>query len=71
MIVQYNVLMISAAILLNMLFGVVSADSHNQYCYNNDTEDTQVQFCFKSLEACEIEQKNDLSADSRCHEQTN
>ena len=70
MIVQSIVLLISAVMLTNMLIGTVSADSHNRYCYDRDTEDTQVQFCFKTLEACEIEQKNDLTADSKCREQT-
>ena len=70
MITQSIVLLISAVMLTNMLIGTVSADSHNRYCYDRDTEDTQVQFCFKTLEACEIEQKNDLTADSQCHEQT-
>ena len=70
MIVQSIVLLISAVMLTNMLIGTVSADSHNRYCYDRDTEDTQVQFCFKSPQACEIEQKNDLTADSECSEQT-
>lgn len=70
MIVQNIVLLISAVMLTNMLIGTVSADSHNRYCYDRDTEDTQVQFCFKSPQACEIEQKNDLTADSECSEQT-
>ncbi|HJU78688.1 MAG TPA: hypothetical protein VJ599_03880 [Nitrososphaeraceae archaeon] len=69
MIVQSVVLLISSVILTNMLVGTVSADSHNRYCYGHDTEDTQVQFCFKTLEACEIEQKHDLTADSQCQEQ--
>lgn len=70
MIVQSIVLLISVVMLSNMLIGTVSAESHNRYCYDRDTEDTQVHFCFKSLEACEIEQKNDLTADSKCSEQT-
>jgi hypothetical protein len=70
MIVQNIVLLISVVMLTNMLIGTVSADSHNRYCYDRDTEDTQVQFCFKTPEACEIEQKNDLTADSQCSEQT-
>lgn len=69
MIVQIILLLISAVILTNMLIGTVSADSHNRYCYDHDTEDTQVLFCFKTLEVCEIEQKNDLMADSQCQEQ--
>ena len=70
MIVQSIVLLISVVMLSNMLIGTVSAESNNRYCYDRDTEDTQVHFCFKSLEACEIEQKNDLTADSKCSEQT-
>ena len=70
MIVQNIVLLISVVMLTNMLIGTVSADSHNRYCYDRDTEDTQVQFCFKTPGACEIEQKNDLTADSQCSEQT-
>ncbi|HJR84205.1 MAG TPA: hypothetical protein VJ772_02430 [Nitrososphaeraceae archaeon] len=70
MITQSIVMLISAVMLTNMIIGTVYADSHNRYCYDRDTEDTQVQFCFKSLEACEIEQRNDLTADSQCREQT-
>jgi hypothetical protein len=49
-----------------MLTGVVSADSHNVYCYDSENEGP---FCFEDRHACEVEQKNDLMADSLCSEQ--
>jgi hypothetical protein len=49
-----------------MLTGVVSADSHNKYCYESEDGGP---FCFEDRHACEVEQKNDLMADSWCSEQ--
>jgi hypothetical protein len=56
-----------AAIFATMVTEVVSADSHNEHCY--DSEDGGP-FCFEDRDACEIEQKNDVMADSWCSEQT-
>jgi hypothetical protein len=55
------------AIFATMLTGVVSADSHNEYCYDSEKGGT---FCFEDRHACETEQKNDVMADSWCSEQT-
>jgi hypothetical protein len=44
--------------------GIVSADSNNVYCYDEDMEGF---ICFETREECEIEQRNDL-AESRCYE---
>ncbi|HEX5921326.1 MAG TPA: hypothetical protein VFY55_06070 [Nitrososphaeraceae archaeon] len=54
------------AVFATMLTGVVSADSHNVYCYDSEKGGT---FCFEDLHACEVEQKNDVMADSWCSEQ--
>jgi hypothetical protein len=54
------------AIFATMLTGVVSADSHNKYCYESEDGGP---FCFEDRHACEVEQKNDLMADSWCSEQ--
>lgn len=56
----------SMVICASMLTGVVSADSHNVYCYDSENGGP---FCFEDLNACEVEQKNDLMADSQCSEQ--
>ncbi|HYY85981.1 MAG TPA: hypothetical protein VE594_02635 [Nitrososphaeraceae archaeon] len=45
----------------------VSADSHKGFCYNSENGGT---FCFEDRHACEVEQKNDLMADSWCSKQT-
>ena len=58
---------IFVAILTTMLTGVVSADSHKEYCYESEDGGP---FCFEDRHACETEQKNDLMADSWCSEQT-
>lgn len=57
----------SVVIFATMLTGVVSADSHNVYCYDSENGGP---FCFEDRRACEVEQKNDLMADSLCSEQT-
>jgi hypothetical protein len=62
-----TILITSAAIFATLLTGVVSADSHNVYCYESENGGP---FCFEDRHACEIEQKNDLMADSWCSEQT-
>ena len=55
----------SVAIFAIMLTGVVFADSHNEYCYDSETGGP---FGFEDRHACEVEQKNDLMADSLCSE---
>ena len=45
---------------------VVSGSTENIYCYDQDME---THFCFDSREECEIEQKNDLEANTLCYEQ--
>ena len=47
-----------------MLTGVVFADSHTVYCYDEDQEGY---ICFDILKNCKNEQKNDLTAESRCY----
>lgn len=62
-----NIILLNfVAIFATMLAGVVSADSHNVYCYDSEKGGT---FCFGDRHACEAEQKNDLMADSWCFEQ--
>lgn len=56
------------AIFATMVTGVVSADSHNEYCYESENGGP---FCFEDRHTCETEQKNDLMADSWCSEQAN
>ncbi|MDW0120232.1 MAG: hypothetical protein QOK83_02915 [Nitrososphaeraceae archaeon] len=53
------------AIFATMLTGFVSADSHNVYCYDSENGGP---FCFEDRHACEVEQKNDMMADSLCSE---
>ncbi|MGV8106726.1 MAG: hypothetical protein ACP5OH_03015 [Nitrososphaerota archaeon] len=61
-----NIILVNfVAIFATMLTGV-SADSHSVYCYDSEKGGT---FCFEDRHACEIEQKNDLMADSWCSEQ--
>ena len=58
-----NIILVNfVAIFASMLTGV-SADSDNVYCYDSEKGGT---FCFESRHGCEIEQKNDLMADSWC-----
>ena len=61
-----SILLNFVAIFATMLTGFVSADSHNEYCYDSENGGP---FCFEDRHACEIEQKNDLMADSWCSEQ--
>ena len=67
MSVLYITLLTSVAIFATMLTRAVSADSHNVYCYDSENGGP---FCFEDRHACEVEQKNDLMADSLCSEQT-
>ncbi len=57
----------SVVIFASMLTEVVYADSHSVYCYDSENGGP---FCFEDLNACEVEQKNDLMADSLCSQQT-
>ena len=65
--VLYITLLTSVAIFATMLTGFVYADSHNVYCYDSENGGP---FCFEDRHACEVEQKNDMMADSLCSEQT-
>jgi hypothetical protein len=58
-------LLTSVAILTFVLTGIVSADSHNDYCYDEDMEGF---ICFETLKVCEMEKKDDLTAESLCYE---
>ena len=58
------VLNISGFILTIMLTGIVSADTPNIYCYDDDMEGY---ICFETQKVCEIEQKKDLMAESKCY----
>ncbi|HVE37539.1 MAG TPA: hypothetical protein VNA18_05025 [Nitrososphaeraceae archaeon] len=58
------VLIISAAIFATVLTGIVSADKPNIHCYDEDMEGY---ICFETQKICEIEQKNDILADSKCY----
>lgn len=60
-----TILITPAAIFATMLTGVVSADSHNVYCYDEEVEGY---ICFNTLKECKNEQKNDLTAESQCYE---
>lgn len=65
MIGQYVVLLVSLVAFPNILIGAVAgADSDTPYCYDQ----LEGQFCFEERHACEVEQKNDLMADSVCYE---
>jgi hypothetical protein len=54
------------AIFATMLTGVVFADSNNKYCYESENGGP---FCYEDRHACEVEQENDVMADSWCSEQ--
>lgn len=47
-----------------MLEGTVSASINDDYCYDQDLEDT---FCYGTQKTCENERKNDLMAESKCY----
>jgi len=47
-----------------MLTGTVSASITDDYCYDQDLEDT---FCYGTQKVCENERKNDLMAESKCY----
>jgi hypothetical protein len=58
------VLIISTAIFATVLTGIVSADTPNIYCYDEDMEGY---ICFETQKVCENEQKTDILADSKCY----
>ena len=62
-----NITLLTSAAIFATKLTVVSADSHNEYCYDSENGGP---FCFEDRHACEVEQKNDLMADSLCSEQT-
>lgn len=47
-----------------MLTGIVSAGKPNTHCYDEEMEGY---ICFETQKVCEIEQKNDSLADSKCY----
>jgi hypothetical protein len=47
-----------------MLTATVSASISDDYCYDQDIEDS---LCYKTQKACENERKNDLMAESKCY----
>jgi hypothetical protein len=58
------ILLVSAVIFANMLTGTVSASLSDDYCYDQDLEDS---LCYETQKACEKERKNDLMAESKCY----
>ena len=58
------ILLASVAIFANMLTATVSASTSNDYCFDQDLEDS---LCYETQKACEKEQKNDLMAESKCY----
>ena len=61
-IVYIAVVMISGFILIS---NSAYSDSHNIYCYDEDQEGY---ICFDTLKKCKNEQKEDVTAESRCYE---
>jgi hypothetical protein len=47
-----------------MLTGTVSASISDDYCFDQDLEDS---LCYETKKACEKERKNDLMAESKCY----
>ena len=58
------ILLASAVIFANMLTGTVSASIPDDYCFDQDLEDS---LCYETKKACEKERKNDLMAESKCY----
>jgi hypothetical protein len=50
-----------------MLTTPVSASISDDYCYDQDLEDS---LCYETQKACENERKNDLMAESKCYKAT-
>jgi len=58
------ILLASAVIFANMLTTTVSASISDDYCFDQDLEDS---LCYETQKKCEIERKNDLMAESKCY----
>ena len=58
------ILLASAVIFANMLPATVSASISDDYCFDQDQEDS---FCYETQKKCEKERKNDLMAESKCY----
>ncbi|MDP9489516.1 MAG: hypothetical protein M3P28_04875 [Thermoproteota archaeon] len=58
------ILLASAIIFVNMLTTTVSASISDDYCFDQDLEDS---LCYETQKACEKERKNDLMAESKCY----
>ena len=62
--VQNIILLTLALIFATVLTRIVSADTPNVYCYDEDMEGY---ICFESQKVCEVERENDVLADSKCY----
>ena len=58
------ILLASAVIFASMLTATVSASISDDYCYDQDLEDS---LCHETQKKCEKERKNDLMAESKCY----
>lgn len=54
----------SVVIFANMLTSTVSASLSDDYCFDQDLENS---LCYETQKACEKERKNDLMAESKCY----
>jgi len=61
-LVLFTAMMLVLSVTLGSTY--VEADSHNVYCYDEDQEGY---ICFDTCKMCENEQKNDLTAESKCY----
>ena len=59
------ILLASVVILSNILIATVSATIPDDYCFDQDLENS---FCYETQKACEIERNNDLMAEGKCYE---
>lgn len=58
------ILLASVVIFSNILIVTVSATISDDYCFDQDMENS---FCYETQKACEIERNNDLMAESKCY----
>ena len=58
------ILFASVVIFSNILIATVSATISDDYCFDQDMENS---FCYETQKACENERKNDLMAESKCY----
>lgn len=58
------ILLASVVIFSNILTATVSATLYDDYCFDQDMENS---FCYETQKACENERKNDLMAESKCY----